>query len=117
MQNPKTQRLLKFRTFKPSLPMTHFPFLITPLALALSGCMGVYEGGFECPAGEGMKCKSISEVNQMVNQCAVSSAQCLVSSIQSPENEENSEIWYSPFFESQPKEQRNFGRSNGSISL
>jgi hypothetical protein len=29
--------------------------------------MGVYEGGFECPPGEGVGCKSISEVNQMVN--------------------------------------------------
>lgn len=40
--------------------------LITPLLL--TGCMGIYEGGFECPPGEGTKCKSISEVNAMVNQ-------------------------------------------------
>jgi len=38
------------------------------LAFCLSGCMGVYEGGFECPPGEGVGCKSISEVNEMVNQ-------------------------------------------------
>ena len=38
------------------------------LGLSLSGCMGVYEGGFECPPAKGVQCKSISEVNQMVNQ-------------------------------------------------
>lgn len=38
------------------------------LPLYLSGCMGVYEEGFECPPGEGVGCKSISDVNQMVNQ-------------------------------------------------
>lgn len=36
-------------------------------AALLSGCMGIYEGGFECPAGVGVGCKSISEVNAMVN--------------------------------------------------
>ncbi len=35
--------------------------------LSLSGCMGVYEGGFECPPGKGVGCKSISDVNKMVN--------------------------------------------------
>lgn len=38
------------------------------LPFCLTGCMGVYEGGFECPPGEGVGCKSISEVNQMVDQ-------------------------------------------------
>ena len=51
-------------------------------ALCLTGCMGVYDGGFECPPGEGVGCKSISEVNQMVNQCSVLSAQCSVPSLQ-----------------------------------
>lgn len=37
------------------------------LSLLLSGCMGVYEGGFECPPGKGVGCKSISEVNHMIN--------------------------------------------------
>lgn len=37
------------------------------LPLCLTGCMGIYEGGFECPAGRGVGCKSISEVNDMVN--------------------------------------------------
>lgn len=38
------------------------------LSLSLTGCMGIYEGGFECPPGEGTKCKSISEVNDLVNK-------------------------------------------------
>ena len=35
----------------------------------LSGCsmMGVYEGGFDCPPGQGVGCKPISEVNDMIN--------------------------------------------------
>ncbi len=45
--------------------------LITALAPALTSCMGVYEGGFECPPGEGVKCQSISEVNQRVNKSSV----------------------------------------------
>ncbi|OJW46250.1 MAG: hypothetical protein BGO67_08515 [Alphaproteobacteria bacterium 41-28] len=48
--------------------ITDYRLLIATLALALSGCMGVYEGGFECLPGEGVKCKSISEVNEMVDQ-------------------------------------------------
>ncbi len=68
MQNLKNKRLLKIKSFKYSLLITKYKLLITPLALALSGCMGIYEGGFECPPGHGVGCKSISEVNQMVNQ-------------------------------------------------
>lgn len=41
--------------------------LIITLSLCLTGCMGIYEGGFECPAGSGVGCKSISEVNALVN--------------------------------------------------
>lgn len=41
---------------------------ILSLTLSLSGCMGIYEGGFECPPGVGTKCKSISEVNDLVNK-------------------------------------------------
>lgn len=47
--------------------ITDHRLLITMSALALTSCMGVYEGGFECPPGEGVGCKSISQVNQMVN--------------------------------------------------
>lgn len=45
-----------------------YKILATSITLILSGCMGVYEGGFECPPGEGTRCKSISEVNEMVNK-------------------------------------------------
>lgn len=55
-------RALRFK--RPRIP----GFLFIPLALTLGGCMGVYEGGFECPPGRGVGCKSISEVNRMVNQ-------------------------------------------------
>ncbi len=70
------------------------------IAISLSGCMGVYEGGFECPPGEGVKCKSISEVNHMVNQ---HSDQLLVINHQLSEDSfcgkdhscmSNSEPWY-----------------------
>lgn len=47
--------------------ITNTRLLITA-SLCLTGCMGVYEGGFECPPGEGVGCKSISEVNDMVNR-------------------------------------------------
>ena len=43
-------------------------FMGLGVTLLLSGCMGIYEGGFECPPGKGVGCKSISEVNTMVNQ-------------------------------------------------
>ena len=42
-------------------------FLFIGISLLLSGCMGIYEGGFECPPGKGVGCKSISEVNHMIN--------------------------------------------------
>jgi hypothetical protein len=51
--------------------ITNYRLLITAMLLPaalLSGCMGIYEGGFECPAGVGVGCKSISEVNAMVDQ-------------------------------------------------
>jgi hypothetical protein len=38
------------------------------LPFCLVGCMGVYEGGFECPPGKGVGCKSISEVNELINK-------------------------------------------------
>lgn len=60
------------------------------LSFSLSGCMGIYEGGFECPAGVGVGCKSISDVNTMVNQGDIPKA---------PAEQPitlKSEIWYSP---------------------
>ncbi|KAB2833799.1 MAG: hypothetical protein F9K49_06090, partial [Caedimonadaceae bacterium] len=90
--------------------ITDHRLLITTLALALSGCMGVYEGGFECPPGEGVGCKSISEVNHMVDQ-GLGSHNPSSESAQKTENNEpvckkgsgscavTSEIWYAPGFE------------------
>jgi hypothetical protein len=84
--------------------------IVTGIALSLSGCMGVYEGGFECPPGEGVGCKSISEVNEMVNHGLGTRKQ--EPSTQSSEEEtketvcrkgascpstpDSSEIWYAP---------------------
>lgn len=59
--------------------------------LALSGCMGVYEGGFECPAGTGVGCKSISEVNDLVNADELPKAVASLSA-------QKADIWYSPSF-------------------
>jgi hypothetical protein len=85
------------------------------LSLSLSGCMGVYEGGFECPPGEGVGCKSISEVNHMVDQ-GLGSNNPLSESTQKTEDNEpvckkgsgscavTSEIWYAPAFEVQHNE-------------
>ena len=102
------------------------------LPFCLQGCMGVYEGGFECPPGEGVKCKSISEVNKMVDQCSTFSAQCSASSVQNPKCEipelrdqgsigtaptiQTSEIWYSPFFENDHEDSRKKKVLNDAIS-
>ena len=43
-------------------------FMFIGVIFSLTGCMGVYEGGFECPPGKGVGCKSITDVNEMVNQ-------------------------------------------------
>lgn len=85
------------------------------LSLSLSGCMGVYEGGFECPPGEGVGCKSISEVNHMVDQGLGSQNQSSTSTQKTEDNEPvckkgsgscaiTSEIWYAPAFEVQHNE-------------
>jgi len=39
----------------------------------LTGC-GSYSGSFDCPIGEGLKCASLSEVNQKVDQGALNMA-------------------------------------------
>lgn len=44
-----------------------YQWLLINFSLTLSGCMGIYEGGFECPPGKGVGCKSTSEVNHMIN--------------------------------------------------
>lgn len=65
------------------------PLIIT-LSLSLSGCMGIYEGGFECPAGTGVGCKSISDVNKMVNIGEIPKA------LPEQPTPEKLEIWYAP---------------------
>ena len=83
IQDQRKQRLKWCRNFLQYCTTAILPF-------CLVGCMGVYDGGFECPPGEGVGCKSISEVNQMVNQCSVPNLQC---------SEDKLEIWYAPSFD------------------
>ncbi len=72
------------------------------LPFCLTGCMGIYEGGFECPPGVGVGCKSISDVNTMVNQCSVPSNQyseCRIPDLKTAASAsplEGAEIWYAP---------------------
>lgn len=106
--------------------MPDYRYLMTTLALTLSGCMGVYEGGFECPPGKGVGCKSISEVNEMIDQGVLPPEQHSgLTVLQRTEKKElervagkeptcgedhagscslNSEIWYSPWFSRGQKE-------------
>ena len=85
-------------------------FSIT-LYLSLSGCMGIYEGGFECPAGTGVGCKSISDVNEMVNlgvlphNSSISSShfddhtpKCESCGRSFPSNQEKAGIWINPLY-------------------
>lgn len=62
--------------------------------------MGVYEGGFECPPGEGVGCKSISEVNEMVDRQKLPKGE--LSEVPNcktcGENVQEPSIWYSPWF-------------------
>jgi hypothetical protein len=126
LQKTKNLKAKRFSKLSAMLFSATLPF-------CLQGCMGVYEGGFECPPGEGIKCKSISEVNQMVDQCSASSVQRVVPSVQSPEcgipelrNQgsmkpssaiQTSEIWYSPFFENDHEESRKRKMLNDAISI
>jgi len=93
---------------------------VTPLwflPFCLAGCMGVYEGGFECPPGEGVGCKSISAVNEMVNQGELpkpdtaSSPQvnerdnaCETCGHSFQDTPEKQEIWINPLYLRQQKE-------------
>ncbi len=93
--------------------ITDYRLLLTALAPALTSCMGIYEGGFECPPGIGVKCKSISEVNTMVNKRELplsgarnqeaggreeteSSCSCQVMDKQIIKNLETPQIWWAP---------------------
>lgn len=69
------------------------PFVVTLIAIlpfCLTGCMGIYESGFECPAGVGVGCKSISDVNMLVNQGEIPKG-----SAEHPKHLKP-EIWYAP---------------------
>lgn len=57
------------------------------LCMGLTGCMGVYEGGFECPPGKGVGCKSISEVNELINQHSLAGLE---------KHDLESRIWFNP---------------------
>lgn len=59
-KSKKKQRFMWFRKIS--------EYWTLSTALCLAGCMGIYEEGFDCPPGKGVGCKSISEVNAMVNQ-------------------------------------------------
>lgn len=88
-----------------------YKHLFVATCLSLSGCMGVYEGGFECPAGAGVGCKSISEVNKMVNEGALPPSsgetpsvliedtyKCDICGSNLSSDPENSEIWINPLY-------------------
>ena len=87
--------------------VSHFAVFVG-ICFSLSGCMGVYEGGFECPPGKGVGCKSISEVNTMVDQGEIpqpSTASlpptcqtCTATDNLKAEiaTQEESQIWYAP---------------------
>ncbi len=82
-------------------------YWILSTVFCLTGCMGVYDGGFECPPGEGVGCKSISAVNQMVNEGeipkeqgerhATTCAQCGSNPPSQKDASEDLHIWYSPW--------------------
>lgn len=83
--------------------ITDYWILIAPLIL--SGCMGVYEGGFECPPGKGLGCTSVSEVNDWVNQDQVNN--CQISdegkkACHKCSSSSDGTIWYSPWVTSSP---------------
>ena len=108
----KSQKKFILKSIKKSI----YTKSLMGLSISLSGCMGVYEGGFECPPGEGVGCKSISEVNHLVDQGLGSQNQSSTSAQEAEDaqkTEDNepvckkgsgscavtSEIWYAPGFE------------------
>lgn len=92
---------------------THTQIYGLGLLLSLSGCMGVYEGGFECPPGKGVGCKSISQVNDMINRGDLpksdlpshdNEAACKTCGSSSEISSEKSEIWINPIYLNQHKD-------------
>lgn len=96
-------------SYKSLLKEKSYRWLSLALFLGLSGCMGIYEGGFECPPGKGVGCKSISEVNQMINAGVLPVKSMLVPSPECndcgedrtrpslpPSSLEEARVWYVP---------------------
>lgn len=104
----KSQKKFILKSIKKSI----YTKSLMGFTISLSGCMGVYEGGFECPPGEGVGCKSISEVNYMVDQGLGNNNPPSETDSQKIEDNESvckkgssgscpisPEIWYAPGFE------------------
>lgn len=88
------------------------------VAFSLTSCMGIYEGGFECPSGKGVGCKSITDVNEMVNQGEIPFIEISEQGSEEGENKdcscknnpsktcpltsESPEIWYTPWAQAEP---------------
>ncbi len=95
---------------------THTNIYPLGVLLSLSGCMGVYEGGFECPPGKGVGCKSISQVNEMINRGDLPKSDSLSSLDNEGDNScktcgssseissGKSEIWFNPLYLNKQKE-------------
>lgn len=68
------------------------------LSLSLTGCMGIYEGGFECPADKGVGCKSISEVNTMIDWKRLPGlrVQEIETDSYDRQSSDSFQIWYAP---------------------
>ena len=99
--------------------ISHFAVFVG--ILSLTGCMGIYEGGFECPPGKGVGCKSITEVNDMVSQGEIPLPEISEQDAEIRRNEENKgnsckrnpskacpltpdapDIWYAPWAQTEP---------------
>lgn len=70
--------------------------IIASLPFLLTGCMGVYEGGFECPPVKGLGCTSISDVNHLVNQKVVPKDIHIQESDLPKEDKVYPRIWFNP---------------------
>lgn len=94
-------------------------FALFGVAFSLVGCMGIYEGGFECPPGKGVGCKSITDVNEMVNQGEIpllaskkqnseeekgkEDFHCKSNSSQAcPLTSDTADVWYAPWAQTDP---------------
>lgn len=107
---------MKYLRYRKVIKLTFFG-----ITLSLTGCMGIYEGGFECPPGKGVGCKSITEVNDMVSQGEIPLPEISAQDAEIRLNEENKgnsckrnpskacplipdapDIWYAPWAHTEP---------------